>query len=157
MTKHRRKPLNNEPSIILPIKPDTSRLSTIHVCLFGLWTELMSLRACSDSPPAAQPNREEPIMKLQQGCWEPLQHNLIASRVISSSAKRRRGLTWWHPIDLRSSVIALVSWIHLWLLISCFLLLFFCMRRRKGSCSTYWWRVPRLSLCQDQSPGIINK
>lgn len=56
-------------------------------------TILMSLRACSDSPSAAQPCRAEPIGQLQQGCWEPLQHSLIASRVISSLAKRRRGLT----------------------------------------------------------------
>lgn len=77
----------------------------------------MSLRACSDSPSAAQPSRVEPIGELQRGCWEPLQHNLTASRVISSLAKRRRGLTWWLPIDLHSSVIALVPWVHLYLLI----------------------------------------
>ena len=71
----------------------------------------------------------------QQGCWEPLQH-VTASRVILSLAKRRSGLTWWHPIDLHSSVNTPFPWISI-----CVCSLFFNKRRRKGSGSAYWWQV----------------
>lgn len=116
MRTHCHKYLRNTSSIIMLFFQYNLTPHDYHHFMFVFLspnTKLMSLRACSDSPPAAQPNRAEPIRELQQGCWEPLQYNLIASGVISSLAKRRRGLTWWLPIDLHSSVIALVPWISL--------------------------------------------